>query len=105
MPTGSGEACGRGSAAGLPLCRIVWGITHVDPIRHNLFSLNDFSMSVAMIHPISISTFLGMNGTAFSTLCLPSYGADRVAMVANHNTLALRAADPGSGQGTWDSVR
>ncbi len=84
------RTCGRGSAAA-SIVSYCLGITHVDPIQHNLFFerfLNpgrhdppDIDIDFPWDERDRILDFIFMR-----------YGAARAAMVANQNTLAPRAA-------------
>ena len=84
------RTCGRGSAAA-SIVSFCLGITHVDPIRHNLFF--ERFLNVGRHDPPDIDIdFPWDERDRILDFVFAHYGADRVAMVANHNTLALRAA-------------
>jgi error-prone DNA polymerase len=84
------RTCGRGSAAA-SIVSYCLGITHVDPIRHNLFF--ERFLNVGRHDPPDIDIdFPWDERDRILDFVFAHYGADRVAMVANHNTLALRAA-------------
>ena len=84
------RTCGRGSAAA-SIVSYCLGITHVDPIRHNLFF--ERFLNVGRHDPPDIDIdFPWDERDRILDFVFAHYGAERVAMVANHNTLALRAA-------------
>ncbi len=84
------RTCGRGSAAA-SIVSYCLGITHVDPIRHHLFF--ERFLNVGRHDPPDIDIdFPWDERDRILDFVFAHYGADRVAMVANHNTLALRAA-------------
>ena len=86
----SPRTCGRGSAAA-SLVAYSLGITHVDPIRHNLFF--ERFLNPGRIDPPDIDVDFPWDerdGLLDSVFAL--YGARRVAMVANQVGFAPRAA-------------
>jgi DNA-directed DNA polymerase III PolC len=84
------RTCGRGSAAA-SIVSYCLGITHVDPIRHNLFF--ERFLNVGRHDPPDIDVdFAWDERDGVLDYVFAKYGATRVAMVANQNTLGLRAA-------------
>ncbi len=84
------RTCGRGSAAA-SIVSYCLGITHVDPIRHNLFF--ERFLNVGREDPPDIDVdFAWDERDGILDYVFAKYGATRVAMVANQNTLGLRAA-------------
>lgn len=84
------RTCGRGSAAA-SIVSYCLGITHVDPIRHNLFF--ERFLNVGRQDPPDIDVdFAWDERDGILDYVFAKYGATRVAMVANQNTLGLRAA-------------
>ena len=84
------RTCGRGSAAA-SIVSYCLGITHVDPIRHNLFFAR--FLNVGRQDPPDIDVdFAWDERDGVLDYVFAKYGATRVAMVANQNTLGLRAA-------------
>ncbi len=84
------RTCGRGSAAA-SIVSYCLGITHVDPIRHNLFF--ERFLNVGRHDPPDIDVdFAWDERDGILDYVFAKYGATRVAMVANQNTLGLRAA-------------
>lgn len=82
--------CGRGSAAA-SLVSYCLGITHVDPIRHNLFF--ERFINEARTEPPDIDVdFAWDEREAVLDYVIAKYGMHRVAMVANHVTFQRRAA-------------
>ncbi len=84
------RTCGRGSAAA-SLVSYCLGITHVDPVRHHLFFERFLNPGRQDPPDIDID-FPWDERDAILDFVFARYGAQRAAMVANHNTLALRAA-------------
>ncbi len=84
------RTCGRGSAAA-SIVSYCLGITHVDPIRHNLFF--ERFLNVGREDPPDIDVdFAWDERDGILDYVFAKYGTTRVAMVANQNTLGLRAA-------------
>ncbi len=84
------RTCGRGSAAA-SIVSYCLGITHVDPIKHNLFF--ERFLNVGRHDPPDIDVdFAWDERDGVLDYVFAKYGATRVAMVANQNTLGLRAA-------------
>jgi len=84
------RTCGRGSAAA-SIVSYCLGITHVDPIRHNLFF--ERFLNVGRSDPPDIDVdFAWDERDGVLDYVFAKYGATRVAMVANQNTLGLKAA-------------
>jgi error-prone DNA polymerase len=82
--------CGRGSAAA-SIVAYCLGITHVDPIRHRLFF--ERFLNAGRNDPPDIDIdFPWDERDSILDWVFAQYGADRAAMVANQNTLGLRAA-------------
>ena len=86
----SPRTCGRGSAAA-SLVAYCLGITHVDPIRHNLFF--ERFLNPGRIDPPDIDIdFPWDERDAVLDFALARYGAHRAAMVANQVGFKGRAA-------------
>ncbi|MGE0472009.1 MAG: DNA polymerase III subunit alpha [Nitrospirales bacterium] len=86
----SPRTCGRGSAAA-SIVSYCLGITHVDPIRHHLFF--ERFLNVGRHDPPDIDIdFPWDERDRILDYIFARYGATCVAMIANHNTLGLRAA-------------
>lgn len=86
----SPRTCGRGSAAASVVSYCL-GITHVDPIRHNL--LFERFLNPGRHDPPDIDIdFPWDERPKILEWVFGRYGARQAAMVANQNTLALRAA-------------
>jgi DNA-directed DNA polymerase III PolC len=84
------RTCGRGSAAA-SIVSYCLGITHVDPIRHNL--LFERFLNPGRHDPPDIDIdFPWDERPAILEWVFAHYGRRRAAMVANQNTLATRAA-------------
>ena len=84
------RTCGRGSAAA-SLVSYCLGITHVDPIRHNL--LFERFLHAGRHDPPDIDIdFPWDERPKILEWVFARYGAHQAAMVANQNTLAPRAA-------------
>ena len=84
------RTCGRGSAAA-SIVSYCLGITHVDPIHHNLFF--ERFLNVGRHDPPDIDIdFPWDERDRILDYVFAQYGATRVAMIANHNTLGFRAA-------------
>ena len=84
------RTCGRGSAAA-SIVSYCLGITHVDPIRHNLFFERFLNPGRHDPPDIDID-FPWDERDRIIDFVFSRYGSRQVGMVANHNTLALRAA-------------
>ncbi len=84
------RTCGRGSAAA-SIVSYCLGITHVDPIRHNLFFERFLNPGRHDPPDIDID-FPWDERDRILDFVLARYGAAQAAMVANQNTLAPRAA-------------
>ena len=83
------RTCGRGSAAA-SIVSYCLGITHVDPIRHHLFF--ERFLNAGRHDPPDIDIdFPWDERDRILDYIFAQYGATRVAMIANHNTLSLRA--------------
>lgn len=82
--------CGRGSAAA-SLVSYCLGITHVDPIRHDLFFERFLNAGRADPPDIDVD-FPWDERDAVLSYVLDKYGPERCAMVANHVGFGLRAA-------------
>lgn len=82
--------CGRGSAAA-SLVSYCLGITHVDPIRHDLFFERFLNEGRADPPDIDVD-FPWDERDAVLSYVLDKYGPERCAMVANHVGFGLRAA-------------
>lgn len=86
----SPRTCGRGSAAA-SIVSYCLGITHVDPIRHNL--LFERFLNPGRHDPPDIDVdFPWDERPAILEWVFKQYGHQHAAMVANQNTLATRAA-------------
>jgi error-prone DNA polymerase len=82
--------CGRGSAAA-SIVAYCLGITHVDPIRHNLFF--ERFLNLGRHDPPDIDLdFPWDERDRVLDRVFARYGTERAAMVANQNSLAIRAA-------------
>ena len=84
------RTCGRGSAAA-SIVSYCLGITHVDPIRHNLFFERFLNPGRHDPPDIDID-FPWDERPAILNWVFTHYGHRHAAMVANQNTLATRAA-------------
>jgi error-prone DNA polymerase len=84
------RTCGRGSAAA-SIVSYCLGITHVDPIRHDLFFERFLNPGRHDPPDIDID-FPWDERDRILDFVFARYGAARAAMVANQNTLAFRAA-------------
>lgn len=84
------RTCGRGSAAA-SIVSYCLGITHVDPIRHNLFFERFLNPGRHDPPDIDID-FPWDERPAILEWVFAHYGQCHAAMVANQNTLATRAA-------------
>jgi error-prone DNA polymerase len=84
------QSCGRGSAAA-SIVSYALGITHVDPIAHNLF-FERFLNPERMDPPDIDVDFAWDERDQVIDYVFSKYGARRAAMVANHNTFAARSA-------------
>lgn len=86
----SPRTCGRGSAAA-SIVSYCLGITHVEPLRHNLFF--ERFINPARIEPPDIDVdFAWDERDGILDYVFKKYGEDRTAMVANHVTFQKRAA-------------
>ncbi|MBW2095663.1 MAG: DNA polymerase III subunit alpha [Deltaproteobacteria bacterium] len=84
------RSCGRGSAAA-SIISYALGITHVDPIKHNLFF--ERFLNPARMDPPDIDVdFPWDERERIIDLLFATYGTRRTAMVSNHNTFAARSA-------------
>ncbi len=84
------RTCGRGSAAA-SIVSYCLGITHVDPIKHNLFF--ERFLNPGRHDPPDIDVdFPWDERDRIVDFVFARYGSRQAGMVANHNTLALRAA-------------
>jgi len=84
------RSCGRGSAAA-SIVSYALGITHVDPIRHNLF-FERFLNPGRMDPPDIDVDFAWDERDRMVDYAFAKYGNRRTAMVANHNTFGARSA-------------
>ena len=84
------RSCGRGSAAA-SIVSYALGITHVDPIKHNLF-FERFLNPGRMDPPDIDVDFAWDERDQVIDYVFAKYGNGRAAMVANHNTFGARAA-------------
>jgi error-prone DNA polymerase len=84
------RSCGRGSAAA-SVVSYALGITHVDPIRHNLF-FERFLNPDRMDPPDIDVDFAWDERDRIIDYVFAKYGNRRAAMVANHNAFAARSA-------------
>jgi error-prone DNA polymerase len=82
--------CGRGSAAA-SLVSYCLGITHVDPLRHNLFFERFLNMGRGEPPDIDVD-FPWDERDAVLSYVLDKYGPERCAMVANHVGFRMRGA-------------
>ena len=84
------RSCGRGSAAA-SIVSYALGITHVDPIKHNL--LFERFLNPGRMDPPDIDVdFAWDEREGVIDYAFAKYGNRRTAMVANHNTLGPRSA-------------
>ncbi len=84
------RSCGRGSAAA-SIVSYALGITHVDPIRHDLFF--ERFLNLGRMDPPDIDVdFAWDEREGIIDYAFARYGNRRTAMVANHNTFAARSA-------------
>lgn len=84
------RSCGRGSAAA-SIVSYALGITHVDPIRHNLFF--ERFLNLGRMDPPDIDVdFAWDERDQIIDYIFARYGTRRTAMVANHNTYGARSA-------------
>jgi len=86
----SSLTCGRGSAAA-SLVSFLLEITHVDPIRHNLFFDRFLSPARKDFPDIDID-FAWDERDEVIQYVFQKYGRTRVAMIANHNFLKARSS-------------
>ena len=84
------RSCGRGSAAA-SIVSYALGITHVDPIKHNLF-FERFLNPGRMDPPDIDVDFAWDEREQILDYVFARYGHRRAAMVANHNTFGARSA-------------
>jgi error-prone DNA polymerase len=84
------RSCGRGSAAA-SIVSYALGITHVDPIQHNLF-FERFLNPGRMDPPDIDVDFAWDERDRVIDYVFARYGNRRAAMVANHNTFGARSA-------------
>jgi DNA-directed DNA polymerase III PolC len=86
----SPRTCGRGSAAA-SLVSYLLGITHVDPIRHNLYF--ERFLNPGRVDPPDIDVdFPWDERDDVLQWVFDRFGSARTAMIANHSTLQPRAA-------------
>ncbi|HEU5180264.1 MAG TPA: DNA polymerase III subunit alpha [Candidatus Polarisedimenticolia bacterium] len=86
----SPRTCGRGSAAA-SLVSYALGITHVDPLEHDLYF--DRFLNPGRKDPPDIDVdFCWDERDDILKYVFDTYGEDQAAMIANHVTLRLRAA-------------
>jgi error-prone DNA polymerase len=84
------RSCGRGSAAA-SIVSYALGITHVDPIKHNLFF--ERFLNPGRKDPPDIDVdFAWDERDQIIDYVFAKYGNRRAAMVANHNTFGARSA-------------
>ncbi len=84
------RTCGRGSAAA-SLVSYALGITHVDPLRYDLFF--DRFLNPGRVDPPDIDVdFPWDERDDVLDDIFQTYGVDGTAMIANHNTFKTRAA-------------
>jgi DNA-directed DNA polymerase III PolC len=84
------RSCGRGSAAA-SIVSYALGITHVDPIKHNLFF--ERFLNPGRKDPPDIDVdFAWDERDQIIDYVFAKYGTRRAAMVANHNTFGARSA-------------
>ena len=96
------RTCGRGSAAA-SIVSYCLGITHVDPIRHNLFF--ERFLNVGRHDPPDIDIdFPWDERDRILDFVFAHYGADRVAMVAESQHTGVASGYPGGGEGLWNSL-
>jgi error-prone DNA polymerase len=84
------RSCGRGSAAA-SIVSYALGITHVDPIGHNLF-FERFLNPGRMDPPDIDVDFAWDERDQIIDYAFAKYGNQKAAMVANHNTFGARSA-------------
>ncbi len=84
------RSCGRGSAAA-SIVSYALGITHVDPIRHNLF-FERFLNPDRMDPPDIDVDFAWDERDQIIDYAFAKYGNRKAALVANHNTFGARSA-------------
>ncbi|MBN1278082.1 MAG: DNA polymerase III subunit alpha [Deltaproteobacteria bacterium] len=84
------RSCGRGSAAA-SIVSYALGITHVDPVKHNLF-FERFLNPGRMDPPDIDIDFAWDERDQVIDYAFQRYGNSRTAMVANHNCFAARSA-------------
>ncbi len=82
--------CGRGSAAA-SLVSYALGITHVDPIKYNLFFERFLNEGRQDPPDIDVDFAWDERDTVLKYL-FSTYGHDHTAMIANHNTFKARSA-------------
>ncbi|NLD36581.1 MAG: DNA polymerase III subunit alpha [Desulfatiglans sp.] len=86
----SPRSCGRGSAAA-SIVSYALGITHVDPIRHNLFF--ERFLNPGRVDPPDIDIdFAWDEREQVLDYLFSHHGNKKAAMVANHNTFGARSA-------------
>jgi len=86
----SPRTCGRGSAAA-SIISYCLGITHVEPIRHDLYF--ERFLNRGRVDPPDIDVdFCWDERDDVIAWVFKAFGADRVAMITNHVTLRARAA-------------
>ena len=84
------RSCGRGSAAA-SIVSYALGITHVDPIRHNLFF--ERFLNPGRVDPPDIDIdFAWDEREQVLDYLFSRHGNKKAAMVANHNTFGARSA-------------
>ncbi|MFC1825499.1 DNA polymerase III subunit alpha, partial [Thermodesulfobacteriota bacterium] len=86
----AGRSCGRGSAAA-SIVSYALGITHVDPVKHNLFFERFLNLARKDPPDIDVDFAWDERDQVFEYV-FAKYGHRRAAMVANHNTFAARSA-------------
>ncbi|MFN3534569.1 MAG: DNA polymerase III subunit alpha, partial [Desulfatiglandales bacterium] len=84
------RTCGRGSAAA-SIVSYGLGITHVDPIAHNLMFERFLNPKRSDPPDIDLD-FAWDERDGILRYVFEKYGKEKVALVANHNTFGLRAA-------------
>jgi error-prone DNA polymerase len=84
------RSCGRGSAAA-SIVSYALEITHVDPVKHNLF-FERFLNSARMDPPDIDVDFPWDERERIVDLLFTTHGTRRTAMVANHNMFGARSA-------------
>ncbi|MBN1561432.1 DNA polymerase III subunit alpha [candidate division KSB1 bacterium] len=82
--------CGRGSAAA-SIVSYALGITHVDPIKHNLFFERFLNKGRQDPPDIDIDFAWDERDVVLKYL-FDKYGAERTAMISNHSTFKARSA-------------